>query len=144
MEAFINHMCLRIYLGLVPLNKIVHKNQNYFITYSSLVLLVNQITLMILLEGFLVRLMIGITKNPSRRIINVICLTKRTRLQSHCRAATVDFWQVRPQWWPHHWHAAAATIFYCTKSRQNQGLVGLTSCGGPGSFHLEKNLALKS
>ena len=28
-----------------------------------------QITLMILLEGFLVRLMIGITKNPSRRII---------------------------------------------------------------------------
>ena len=61
-------------------------------------------------------------------------------------AATVDFWQVRPpKWWPHHWRAAAsATIFYCTKSRQNQGLVGLTSCGGPGSFDLEKNLALKS
>ena len=35
---------------------------------------------MILLEGFLVRLMIGITKNPSRRIINVTFLIKRTRL----------------------------------------------------------------
>ena len=40
----------------------------------SLVLLVIQSALMILLEGFLVRLMIGITKNPSRRI------TKSTRL----------------------------------------------------------------
>ena len=35
---------------------------------------------MILLEGFLVRLMIGITKNPSRRIINVTFLSRRTRL----------------------------------------------------------------
>jgi hypothetical protein len=55
----------------------------------------------------------------------------------------VDFWQVKPpQWWPHHWRAtAAATIFYCTKSRQVHGLVGLTFCGGPGSFDLKKNLA---
>ena len=41
----------------------------------SLILLVIQVTLMILLEGFLVRL----TKNPSRRIINVTWMTKRTR-----------------------------------------------------------------
>ena len=37
---------------------------------------------MILLEGFLVRLMIGISKNPSRRIINVTFLSKRTRLKA--------------------------------------------------------------
>ena len=36
---------------------------------------------MILLEGFLVRLMIGITKNPSKRITKVTFLSKRTRLQ---------------------------------------------------------------
>ena len=37
---------------------------------------------MILLEGFLVRLMIGITKNPSRRIINVTWMSKRMGLQT--------------------------------------------------------------
>ena len=37
---------------------------------------------MILLEGFLVRLMIGITKNPSRRIINVTWMSKRMGLNS--------------------------------------------------------------
>ena len=47
----------------------------------SLVLLLKKVTLMILLEGFLVRLMIGITKNPFRRIINVTFLSKRTRLK---------------------------------------------------------------
>ena len=36
---------------------------------------------MILLEGFLVRLMVGLTKNLSRRIINVTFLSKRTRLK---------------------------------------------------------------
>ena len=44
-------------------------------------LLLKKVTLMILLEGFLLRLMIGITKNPSRRIINVTFLSKRTRLK---------------------------------------------------------------
>ena len=33
--------------------------------------------LMILLEGFLVRLMIGLTKNPSRRIINGLGLSRK-------------------------------------------------------------------
>ena len=47
----------------------------------SLVLLIKKVTLMILLERFLVRLMIGINKNPSRRIINVTFLSKRTRLK---------------------------------------------------------------
>ena len=37
---------------------------------------------MILLEGFLVRLMIGIIKHPSRRIINAIWITKRMGLYS--------------------------------------------------------------
>jgi hypothetical protein len=35
---------------------------------------------MILLEGFLVRLKIDITKNPSRRIINVTWMSKRMGL----------------------------------------------------------------
>jgi hypothetical protein len=38
----------------------------------SLVLLLIQITLMILLEGFLVIPIVSLTKHPSRRIINVI------------------------------------------------------------------------
>ena len=42
---------------------------------------------MILLEGFLVRLMIGITKNPFRRIINVTFLSKRTRLKQNLDVA---------------------------------------------------------
>ena len=45
----------------------------------SLVLLLKKVPLMIILEGFLVILMIGITKNPSRRIINGTFLSKRTR-----------------------------------------------------------------
>ena len=49
-------------------------------TFWSPIPLHIQVTLMILLEGFLVRLMIGITKNPSRRIINVIWMTKRIGL----------------------------------------------------------------
>ena len=36
---------------------------------------------MIRLEGFLVRLTIVITKSPSRRVINVISMTKKTRLE---------------------------------------------------------------
>ena len=47
---------------------------------SSLVLILKKVTLMILLERFLVRLMIGITKNHIRGIIKVTFLTKRTRL----------------------------------------------------------------
>ena len=35
---------------------------------------------------------------------------------------------------PHHCCDTAAAIFYSSKSRQDQGLVGLTSHGGPGSF----------
>ena len=43
------------------------------------------------------------------------------------RAATVDFWR-----WSHHRHAAAAAaVFYFAKSRQDLGLAGLTSRGGP-------------
>ena len=48
---------------------------------SSLVFLVIQIAFMILLEGFLVRLMIGITKNSSRRIINATWMSKRMGLK---------------------------------------------------------------
>ena len=45
---------------------------------------------MIFLEGFLVRLMIGITKNPSRRIINVTFLSKRTRLKKLAPVVNVN------------------------------------------------------
>ena len=51
-----------------------------FVIILSLVLLLIQITLMILLEGFLVIPIVSLTKNPSRRIINVIWMSKRTRL----------------------------------------------------------------
>ena len=44
------------------------------------------------------------------------------------RAATADFWQTGP---PHHQRAAAAA-FYSAKSRQDLGLFGLVSRGGPG------------
>ena len=36
---------------------------------------------MILLDGFLVKLPIGLTKNSSRRIVDVISMTKKTRLK---------------------------------------------------------------
>ena len=38
---------------------------------------------MILLEIFLIRLTIGLTKNPSRSVINVILMTKRTWLKAY-------------------------------------------------------------
>ena len=47
------------------------KNKLPFKIYLSLVLLLKKVTLMILLEGFLVIPIISLTKNPSRRIINV-------------------------------------------------------------------------
>ena len=46
---------------------------------TCLVFLDIQITLMIILEGFLVMPIINLTKNHSRRIIYVIGMTKRTR-----------------------------------------------------------------
>ena len=45
------------------------------------IFLLIQITLKGFPEGFLVRLMIGVTKDPSKRIINVTFLSKRTRLK---------------------------------------------------------------
>ena len=46
----------------------------------SWVFLVIQITLMIELERFLVRPIVSLTKNPFRRIINVIWMIKNTRI----------------------------------------------------------------
>ena len=52
------------------------------------------------------------------------------------RAATANFWQARPpQWQPHQWGtAAAATAFYYAKFRQDLGLGGLASRGGPEEY----------
>ena len=52
---------------------------------------------------------------------------------SSSRAATADFWQVRPlKWQPHHRRAVAAiTVFFSAKSRQDHGLGGLASRDGP-------------
>ena len=48
------------------------------------------------------------------------------------RAAKVDFWQAIPPLWQPHQRAATATAgFYFTKSMQDHGLPGLTSCGVP-------------
>ena len=35
------------------------------------------------------------------------------------------------QWQPHHWDAAAAALFYSSKSNQDCGLAGFTSRVGP-------------
>ena len=45
---------------------------------------------MILLECFLVRLMIGITKNPSRIIIHVILMTKKTRFNRGLKSIYIN------------------------------------------------------
>jgi hypothetical protein len=57
-----------------PANK---SKQQIQISSLGPIFLFIQIALMILLEGFLVRPMIGITKNPSRRIINVIGMGRK-------------------------------------------------------------------
>ena len=49
------------------------------ITSSELPLI--QITLMILLEGFLVRPIVSLTKNPSRMIINALWMSKNIWLK---------------------------------------------------------------
>ena len=51
----------------------------------SPILLLIQVTLMILLEGFLVISIFSLTKNPSRRIINVTWRSKRMGLK--CKSA---------------------------------------------------------
>ena len=48
--------------------------------YLGPIFLLIQIALMILLEGFLVIPIISLTKNPSRRIINVTWMSKRMGL----------------------------------------------------------------
>ena len=52
------------------------------------------------------------------------------------RADTIDVWQARrPECWSHHGRTTtAAAGVYSAKSRQDLGLAGLTSRGGPGIF----------
>ena len=48
------------------------------------------------------------------------------------RAATEYFLHASlPQGWPYHWLTVAATAFYFSKSRQDQGLTGVTYWGSP-------------
>ena len=52
------------------------------------------------------------------------------------RADTIDVWQARrPELWPHHRRTTtAAAAVYSAKFRQDLGLAGLTSRGGPGIY----------
>ena len=52
------------------------------ISHLGLVFLVIKITLKRFLEEFLVRLLVSLTKNPSRNRFNVISMTKKTMLDS--------------------------------------------------------------
>ena len=63
----------------------IHKHPNWKL---SLVLLLKKVTLMILLEGFLVIPIISLTKNLSKRVINVTFLSKRTKLNTN----SLSFW----------------------------------------------------
>ena len=56
--------------------------------------------------------------------------TQLNPLITPSRAATEYFLHARLQQ-PHHRHTIAATGFYCSKSRQDQRLTGVTSLGGP-------------
>ena len=56
------------------------------------------------------------------------------------RAAKEDLWQARPSQWRPHWPrvTATATTYYSANFRQDYGLAGFTSRGGPelSSHHL--------
>ena len=77
---------------------------------------------MILLEGFLVRLMIGITKNPFRRIINV------TFFKSQNKAAVESSRRVPTKDEARKWYADIKPIILCTDQGENNKGVVLKSC----------------
>ena len=60
------------------------KNPNlsskYLLSHLDLAFLPIKITLKQFLEGFLERLLVNLTKNPSRNCFNVILITKKPRL----------------------------------------------------------------